>query len=79
MSNNTDFHEPVRLRAEFGVTEVRSAVEASAALRGAWPETRGKWYYAASRACSAAMEGRAPAHAARHTFIRAAQESRLFP
>lgn len=59
--------------------EFPSPGEAREALLATWPQTRGKWYHAAGRACSAAMEGRASVHVARRIFLEAAQESRLTP
>lgn len=77
-SGRAAFHEPVKLRLGGArVAEISTAEEASAALHGEWPPTRGKWYYAASRACSAAMEGRTSPHVARRIFMEAVQESRL--
>lgn len=74
------FHEPVHLKfAEGGHAVIRTPGEAREALLATWPQTRGKWYHAAGRACSAAMEGRASVHVARRIFLEAAQESRLTP
>lgn len=77
MTFDTTFHEPVLLTGVNGVTAVRTAHEASEALKGAWPAARGKWYYAASRACASAVEGRTSPHIARRIFIQAAEESRV--
>jgi len=73
-----NFTEPVRLETAGGfVREVRSAHEAFDALHAGWPETRAKWYHAALRACSSAIEGRTGVHVARRIFVEAARESRL--
>ncbi|MCV0395281.1 MAG: DUF982 domain-containing protein [Rhizobiaceae bacterium] len=75
---NQAFHEPVRLRREGnGISEVRTPLEAAMALSKAWPPTRGKWYWAASRACADAVEGRTSVQVARRIFVQAVQESRL--
>ena len=74
---DTTFHEPVVLRFPAGNTTVSSAEEASDALLGAWPNSRGKWYHAARRACASATEGRTSPHIARRVFLQAAQESRI--
>ena len=57
--------------------EVRSVEEAHQVLQGRWPETRGKRYYAALRACNAALKDETPAYIARRAFIAAAEESRV--
>lgn len=78
MSTSQEFHEPVRLRIPgSAIAEIRTAAEASELLRSTWPETRGKWYYAAGRACADAMRGRTSIHVARRIFVEAVQESRL--
>lgn len=59
------------------VHEVRDARQAYDALNGEWPQTRAKWYYAAKRACSSAMEGRTGPQVARRIFLEAVKESRL--
>ena len=72
------FHPPVLLNSSaLGVAEVGSVLEAREVLHGNWPPTRGKWFYAASRACRAAVEGRTSVHVARRIFVEAARESRL--
>ncbi len=71
------FHEPVVLRRQAGTTTVSSASEASAVLVAEWPNSRGKWYHAARRACASATEGRTSPHIARRIFLQAAEESRL--
>ncbi len=75
----TLFHEPVRLTqgGNDRILEIRDAIEASTALESGWPETRGKWYYAARQACRAAGEGRGSPHIARRIFLRAVEESRI--
>ena len=77
MTINTTFHEPVLLHGDAGVTQVRDAHEAVAMLKGRWPEARGKWYHAASRACVSAAEGRTCPHVARRIFLQAVEESRV--
>lgn len=82
MTTDTDcrdlFHQPVLLRfRDRSITEIRSAREAHDALRSTWPDTRGKWYYAADRACVSALEGKTSVHIARRIFVEAVQESRL--
>lgn len=78
MASALDFHEPVVIRiGGTTLTPVRNPVEASKALNEAWPDTRGKWYYAANRACRAAAEGRTSVHIARRIFLQAAEESRI--
>lgn len=74
---DTTFKEPVVLSFPAGSTTVSSAEEARDALLGAWPNSRGKWYHAARRACASAAEGRTAPHVARRVFIQAAQESRI--
>lgn len=76
MSTEIRFDQPIHLGGADGVV-IRDAAEASAMLRTSWPETRGKWYHAANRACSSAIEGRTPAHVARGMFLKASEESRL--
>jgi hypothetical protein len=72
------FHEPVLLKSALrGLDEVRTADQARDLLRNDWPETRGKWYHAANRACSAAVDGKASVHIARRIFVHAVEESRL--
>lgn len=66
--------EPGRLGR---LREVRSVEEANEVLQGRWPETRGKRYYAALRACAAALRDETPPHVARRAFIAAAEESRV--
>lgn len=77
MTNEANFSEPVLLRNGGQITEIRNAIEACAALQTNWPEARGKWYYAASRACSSVAEGRTSPHVARRIFLQAAEESRV--
>ncbi|MCO6391174.1 DUF982 domain-containing protein [Aliihoeflea aestuarii] len=71
------FTEPVVLRAGGHLLEVRDALQASRALTESWPETRGKWYYAANRACRSAVKGETSAILARRMFKEAVDESRL--
>lgn len=59
------------------IREVRSVEEANQMLQGRWPETRGKRYYAALRACADALKDETPPHVARRAFIAAAEESRV--
>jgi len=75
----THFHEPIRFvpGALGPVVEIRTTGEAAVALDSAWPDTRGKWYFAARRACRAAQEGKTSVHIARRILIYAAEESRL--
>jgi len=74
---DTAFAEPVTITFPAGAREVRDAHQAYEALHNGWPDTRAKWYYAAVRACSSAMEGRTGVHVARRIFVEAARESRL--
>lgn len=71
------FREPVILKAGDNVVEVRDALQASQALAHSWPETRGKWYYAANRACRSAVKGETSATLARDMFKAAVDESRI--
>ncbi len=75
----SDFHfsEPVILRTGGNVVEVCDALQATRALTEAWPETRGKWYHAANRACRSAVKGETSALHARRMFKEAVDESRL--
>ncbi len=78
MSSDQTFHEPVLLRSgQSGVAEIRTLDQALELLREGWPETRGKWYFAAGRACADAANGRASVHIARRIFVYAVEESRL--
>lgn len=77
MRSNQSFAEPVRLVSSDRILEIRNPEEAYRTLNGEWPDTRAKWYYAAVRACSSAMEGRTGVHVARRIFVEAARESRL--
>lgn len=77
LSADPEFSEPVLLRFGGGVRAVRTARQAYEALHHEWPATRAKWYHAATRACSSAMEGRTGIHVARRIFVEAARESRL--
>lgn len=78
MSSDQTFHEPVLLRSgQNGVAEIRTLDQALELLREGWPETRGKWYFAAGRACADAVNGRASVHIARRIFVYAVEESRL--
>ncbi|MCO5160399.1 MAG: DUF982 domain-containing protein [Mesorhizobium sp.] len=78
MSVEQTFHEPVVLKAGDGKTaEIRTLDQALDLLREGWPETRGKWYYAAHRACDDAASGRTSVHIARRIFVYAVEESRL--
>jgi hypothetical protein len=72
------FHEPVLLRSgHTGIAAISTLAEARDLLQNAWPDTRGKWYYAANRACADAVDGRASVHIARRIFVYAVEESRL--
>lgn len=72
------FHEPVLLRSgNTGIAAISTLAEARDLLQNAWPDTRGKWYYAANRACADAVDGRASVHIARRIFVYAVEESRL--
>lgn len=78
MSVEQMFYEPVVLKAGNGETaEIRTLDQARDLLRDGWPETRGKWYYAANRACDDAANGRTSVHIARRIFAYAVEESRL--
>lgn len=78
MSAEKLFYEPVVLKSGNGeVAEIRTLDQALELLREGWPETRGKWYYAANRACDDAASGRASVHIARRIFVYAVEESRL--
>ena len=78
MSTSLEFHEPVRLQIPgAAIAEIKTAAEASELLLNTWPDTRGKWYWAAGRACADAMRGRTSVHVARRIFLEAVQESRL--
>lgn len=78
MSSDQTFHEPVLLRSgESGIAEIRTLDQALELLREGWPETRGKWYYAANRACDDAAKGQTSVHIARRIFVYAIEESRL--
>jgi hypothetical protein len=72
------FHEPVLLRSgHTGISAISTLAQARDLLRDGWPETRGKWYHAASRACADAVDGRSSVHIARRIFVYAVEESRL--
>ena len=77
MSVEQMFYEPVVLKVGNGATaEIRTLGQARDLLRDGWPETRGKWYYAANRACDDAASGRTSVHIARDTSASAVGESR---
>lgn len=76
---NLQFHEPVVLRTGDRLLEVRDALQAARTLESAWPDTRGKWYHAANRACRSAVKGETSAQMARNLFMQAVDESRLHP
>lgn len=71
------FQEPVVLKTGGHILEVRDALQAAHALSESWPETRGKWYYAANRACRSAVKGETSPLLARRMFKEAVDESRL--
>lgn len=71
------FDEPVVLKTGGHVLEIRDAVQAARTLSDGWPETRGKWYHAASRACKSAMKGETAPIRAQLMFKQAVEESRL--
>lgn len=71
------FHEPIWLCGDAGEQEILSADQAYEVLTQRWPETRGKWYHAATRACRSASAGQTSPHIARRMFMQAADESRL--
>ncbi len=78
MAIDQAFHEPVLLKSgATGISEIRTLAQARDLLREGWPETRGKWYFAADRACADAADGRASVHMARRIFVYAVEESRL--
>ena len=78
MSVDQSFHEPVLVKSgATGISEIRTLAEALDMLRQGWPDSRGKWYFAADRICAEAADGRASVHIARRIFVYAAQESRL--
>ena len=78
MSVEQMFYEPVVLKVGNGApAEIRTLGQARDLLRDGWPETRGKWYYAANRACDDAASGRTSVHIARRIFVYAVEESRL--
>lgn len=72
------FSEPVLLKAGAGgIAAIRTLSQARDLLREGWPETHGKWYYAADRACADAADGKASVHIARRIFVYAVEEARL--
>ncbi|MHB2267518.1 DUF982 domain-containing protein [Aliihoeflea sp. PC F10.4] len=71
------FDEPVVLKTGDHVFEVCDVQQAARTLRESWPETRGKWYYAANRACRSAAKGETSPLLARRMFKEAVDESRL--
>lgn len=66
--------EPGRLGR---LREVRSVWEAMHVLHGRWPEVHGKRYHAALTALEQALLGEISVHAARRSFVAAAEESRV--
>lgn len=71
------FHQPIHLVRDAGELRIASAHDAYAALTGNWPEARGKWYHAATRACRSAASGDTSPHIARRMFLYAATEAQL--
>lgn len=78
MHSRTQFPKPIWLSKGLHgpVVEVDTA-ERAAELLESWPNGRGKWYIAASRACRAASSGKASPVMAREMFVQAALEAQL--
>lgn len=74
---DVQFNEPVVLKTGGHLLEIRDALQAARTLSDGWPETRGKWYHAASRACRSAVKGETSPILAQRMFKQAVDESRL--